>query len=80
MVKIPAGTILNFVEDEKITCMVLNKTRVDFQGENISLSEAALRALRLVGKNWQSAQGANHWMYEGETLLDRREKFETAED
>jgi hypothetical protein len=80
MVKILPGSILQFAEDENLTCVVANKTRVTFQGDEMSLSEAALRALKLVGKNWKAAQGANHWMYEGESLVDRREKFEAAEE
>lgn len=80
MVQILPGATLHFVEDSSITCTVVNKTKVDFQGVEISLSEAALRALKLVGKNWKAAQGANFWMYEGESLIDRRERLETIEE
>jgi hypothetical protein len=45
----------------------------------MSLSAAAISALQKVGKNWKSAQGANFWMYEGETLIDRRARMETEE-
>lgn len=79
MVNIPAGAVLTFVEDNAITCTVFDKSRVTFEGEVTSLSDAALRALKKVGKVWKSAQGSNYWQYEGQTLVERREEMETVE-
>jgi hypothetical protein len=80
MVKIPEGTVLQFREDESVTCVVADKKRVVFQGETIALSEAAMRALKQIGRRRKAAQGARHWIYEGETLVERRERMEEAED
>lgn len=79
MVKIPEGAELQFSRDENVTCRVVDKHRVLFQGENTSLSEAAKRALHAIGKTWGAVQGPSYWMYEGETLVDRRERMETEE-
>ena len=42
--------------------------------ENLSI--VALTALRRLGYEWKSAQGALYWVYEGETLVERRERFD----
>ena len=46
---------------------------VDFNGEITSLSDAARKVL---GVEW-AAQGPIYWMYEGETLDDRRRRLES---
>jgi hypothetical protein len=79
MVGIKPGAVLTFVYEETITCRVADKSRVIFEEDQMSLSAAAISALQKVGKNWKSAQGANFWMYEGETLIDRRARMETEE-
>jgi hypothetical protein len=71
--------VLTFVYDETVTCQVADKSRVVFEGVEMALSAAAISALQKIGKNWKSAQGANFWMYEGETLIDRRARMETEE-
>mgnify|MGYP000207762391 FL=1 len=45
----------------------------------MSLSHAALKALALEGIHWQSAQGANYWQLDDETLVERRERYENLE-
>jgi hypothetical protein len=79
MVGIKPGAVLTFVYDETVTCQVADKSRVVFEGVEMALSAAAISALQKIGKNWKSAQGANFWMYEGETLIDRRARMETEE-
>jgi len=80
MVKIPVGATLTFAEDDNITCQVASKSRVTFQGEELALSVAAIKALHMIGKKWKAAQGANHWMFEGETLVDRRDRMESGDE
>ena len=80
MVKIPPGSILTFVEDNSITCQVTSKNKVLFEGAELSLSVAAIKALHKVGKKWKAAQGANHWVFENETLVDRRERMEAGDE
>ncbi len=76
MVKIPPGSILTFVQDNSITCQVAGKSKVIFEGDELSLSLAAIKALSKIGKNWKSVQGASYWAFEGEALVDRRERME----
>jgi T5orf172 domain len=76
MVKIPIGAILTFTKDETKTSRVVDNNKVIYNGEELSLSKAALKALREIGYNWQSAHGAAYWMYKHETLTDRRERME----
>lgn len=77
MVGISLGEILVFDKDETITCSILDNNKVLYQGQKLSLSEAALQALGSVGYHWKAAQGAAHWTYNGETLKARRERLES---
>lgn len=73
MVDIPVGAELTFVRDENIKIRVVDNRSVDFNGEVTSLSNAAQKAL---GVEWP-AQGPCYWRYEGETLDERRRRFES---
>ena len=75
MVEIPAGADLSFINDENIRVKVIDNRSVEFNGEITSLSNAAQKAL---GVDWP-AQGPIYWMYEGETLDERRKRFEAEE-
>ena len=77
MVGIKSGTELYFKKDENIKCEVVDNNKVIYEGKKMSLSVAALAALKRTGHLWKSAQGAAYWMYEGETLKDIREKIES---
>ncbi len=73
MAEIPPGAQLEFIRDESIVCHVApDQKHVEFQGEIISLSSAAQKAL---GGKWQ-VQGPAYWMYEGEILDERRMRLE----
>ena len=74
--QVPVGATLTFVRDANITATVIDDTNIDFEDERTSLSRAALTALRRLGYEWKSAQGALYWVYEGETLVERRERFD----
>lgn len=76
MLGIQPGTELRFSEDDGITCRVVDNRRVEFSGEEISLSAAALLALKSKGYDWKSAQGARWWTLGGRTLLDHRQAIE----
>ena len=47
-----------------------------FDGQELSLSKAALKALNNIGYNWSSARGSDFWKYEDETLTSRRLRME----
>lgn len=72
MVGIPIGAILTFVNKPEVTSRVLDNRRVEFNGENLSITKAAQIVL---GHN-RPIQGPLYWEYEGETLVERRMRME----
>ena len=71
MAKVPQGATLVWVHDPKITCTVHNERSVLYKGKSYSLSGLAKQL-----RGTQSERGPDHWLYEGETLQTRRERFE----
>jgi len=69
---IEPGTMLEFKKDNTVTCEVIDKESVLFRGEKLSLSSAALMALKEVGYDWQQARGPIWWCLNGKTLHDLR--------
>lgn len=72
MVKIPIGAILNLARNKDITCEVVDKRWVKYEGETTSLTAAAQKALGID----RPLQGPLYWEYEGELLTDRRKRME----
>ncbi len=72
---IPVGANLQFTKDTSITVKVVGERSVSFSGETMSMSAAALLALKSLGYNWKAAQGSAYWEYEGETVWDRWERL-----
>lgn len=66
---IPDGSELVYKGDETITCRVVGARQVEYQGEIMSPSGAA-SSIR--GK---SVSGSIYWMYDGETLDERRKRL-----
>lgn len=73
---IPVGAILNFSKDENITCTVVANGKVNFDGQVISPSAAALLVVKLMGYEWAAVSGSDYWTYKGETLVARRLRLE----
>ena len=77
MVKIPEGSVLYFLRDETINCRVTSKNRVEFEGNDHSLSSAALVVMNeRLGFNWASCAGPLNWKFDGELLDERRRRYE----
>jgi PAS domain-containing protein len=74
-VNIPIGAELYFSRDENIRAKVLENNKIELDGEILSLSRAAEKIL---GYNY-FVQGPAYWMYEGETLDERRKRIESEE-
>lgn len=74
---IKPGDVLTFSRDEARTATVLpdNKVLLD-DGEETSLSAAALKLLKQLGYQTPSAQGPAYWMFDGELLDERRRRLE----
>ncbi len=77
MVDIPEDTELYFNKDEDITCKVRSNNMVEFEGEQLSLSNSALKVFHRMGYMWKTVSGPSSWCYAGETLEERRHRFET---
>jgi len=73
---IKPGDILTCSRDETITATVVEGNNVNFGGEILSLSAAALKALHSLGYTTPAASGSWYWMFEGELLDERRQRME----
>lgn len=70
---IKKGSVLTFTRDENIKCILVEDSNVDFNGEIVSLSKAAQKAMNVT----RNLQGPIFWEYEGEILDERRKRMET---
>jgi hypothetical protein len=73
---IPIGSTLTFSEDDNVTCTTVENGKVCFDGNNMSLYASALLVKNSRGFNWTSVQGGNYWKYNGETLVEMRDRLE----
>lgn len=73
------GDVLLFAKDENIAAIVTEDNKVIYEGETMSLSAAALRAVRKLGYGWPTVSGPSFWMYGGLTLAERRDELEASE-
>lgn len=73
MVDIPVGAELVFSRDENIKAKVIDNRSIEYNGKITSLSDSAHEILGYDSK----VSGTLYWMYEGETLDERRRRFET---
>lgn len=79
-VEIPIGSILQFVRDENVTVKVIDDRNVEFEGEVTSLTQSSLILLnRDHGWNSSSVTGPRYWVFENETLSERRLRLEGGE-
>ena len=83
MVGVAPGTILTFSGDEQVTCVVTGQRMVEFEGREISLSAAALEAIRRTAAEDSYYQrpgaaiaGPQFWELDGESLSERRNRIE----
>jgi len=76
MVKIPVGAELYFSRDENIKSKVIDThaaNSIEFNGKKTSLSRSAQKIL---GYQYGVA-GTDYWMFDGETLDERRRRLES---
>ncbi|MDG1306779.1 MAG: GIY-YIG nuclease family protein [Porticoccaceae bacterium] len=74
------GDVLVYTRDESVTATVVADKKIEFEGEVISLSRAALTLLHRDGYKWKQANGWAYWMKDGETMGERVERFAPTED
>lgn len=80
MVDVPIGATLTFSKDDTITAKVIDDKRIEFEGNITSTSAAATKLLHRRGWTLRAAQGPLYWMYDGETLAERRMRMEDGAD
>jgi hypothetical protein len=80
MVDVPIGSILTFSKDETNIARVIDDKRIEFEGGITSTSAAATKLLHRRGWTLRAAQGPLYWMFDGETLADRRMRMEGASE
>ncbi|MGA3845160.1 hypothetical protein ACI2S9_16640 [Ralstonia nicotianae] len=73
---IKTGDVLTFSRDETVIGVVVDGGRLEFEGEVMSLSGAALKAPHRMGYKPPAASGSGYWMFEGELLDERRRRLE----
>lgn len=76
---IAIGSMLTFVKDQAVTATVSGSDRVNFNGQELSLSQAALQALRDAGYQWKSVRGPAFWTYENESIAARIDRLSEGE-
>jgi|TARA_B100000315_G_C14469825_1_gene537770 hypothetical protein len=80
MVDIKVGSVLHFIRDDSITCKVISKNKVEFEGREHSLSSTGLIATNSMGFNWKSIAGPLNWKFDGESLDERRKRYEGGDE
>ena len=73
---IPLGTEITFTRDENKIAKVISDKKVEYEGEEYSLSALAQKLIEELGYHWKSVQGPAYFEYEGEVLADRRLRLE----
>ena len=74
--KVPVGAKLTWAYDASLTCEVVDDRQVRYDGSLYMLSPLAQK---LLGLMW-SPQGTTYWLYEEETLDERRQRLEDEGD
>ncbi len=73
MVNIVPGSEITFSRDENIKAIVVDDHIIEINGEKLSISNAAQKLLDV---EWP-VQGPLYWIYEGESLDERRQRIES---
>ena len=69
---VPVGAVLTLSRGEGITCTVKTDSTVEYLGNEMSVSKAALLGLQKCGYKWTAVSGTEYWLYNGETLVSLR--------
>lgn len=65
---VPVGAQLTFTKDDAITCTVVSDRKVQFEGQTMSATAAALAVVRQMGYDWKTVSGMEYWAYKGVKL------------
>ena len=73
---IQPDAVLTFSRDEARIATVVEGNKVLLDGEELSLSAAALKVLQQMDYKTPAASGSEYWMFDGELLDERRRRLE----
>ena len=76
MVKIPIGEELYFSRDENVKAKVIDAHGVHTIEDDGKITSLSQSAQKILGYKYGVA-GTDYWMYDGETLDERRRRFES---
>lgn len=77
---VPIGATIVFERAPEHTATVVSNNKVLFRGDEKTLSSAALTVLHELGFEWKTVRGPSEWLYEDQTLAQRRQERESADD
>lgn len=80
MAGVAEGSLLVSTFDEQITGQASGRNRILVNGQDWSLSMAAVRAAQASGYGSTALQGPAYWTHGGRTLLELRREREAAAD
>lgn len=81
MIGIKPGTELQLERDNKIVCRTVDENNhVEYLGQVLSISRAALQAVQSLGLEWDNVSGPWAWTYQGKRLDDIRREIEGLDD
>lgn len=77
MVNMQIGSEISFLKDDTLVATVTDDREIEFKGTKSSLSQITLDILNdQFGKNWGSVRGQDYWVFNNETLTERRMRLE----
>lgn len=80
-VGIKLGTELQLEKNPSIICRTADdNNQVEYGGETLSLSRAALQAINSLGYDWDTVSGPWEWTYQGKRLDEIRREIEDQAD
>ncbi len=71
---IPNGSVLCYIKDSDIECVVVSPSRVSYKNKTYSVSGLTLFLLRSAGSRRKSVQGTKFWTFRGKKLIDLAEQ------
>lgn len=77
---IPAGAVLEYSRDRSLTGVVIDEFTMEFQGQLVSPSRAAVLANRSLGGTATAMQGPSLWIYNDESLSAIRAEHRAREE
>ncbi|MFW7268636.1 GIY-YIG nuclease family protein [Gluconacetobacter sp. Hr-1-5] len=80
IVDIKPGSVLHWARDPNITCVVKDNSHVEFEGQIVSLTDAALKVGPRFGMKSTSLSGPTYWKFGDKTLDELRIDVESGEN